>query len=463
MNPRVAYRLYLGLQLLRGEPVGEALTDVRRTERFSADQLRALQFRRQREQLLFAARYVPYYRQLLEPHHEHIRSIEEPDQLEDLLRQLPALERETVQQRQDDLTARDIGPLPCHPDRTSGSTGTPLVFPCDQRAWAYRHALTWRAMEAYGIHPGEPYAYFVGSAWSRWNNAKLKLRDWVFNRRRISAFEIGRDSLERHWCTLRRHRPRYLLGYPSALYEFSLLCREHGFDLQELPLRAVFLSSEPVYAYQRDAIREATGVPCCNLYGSAEGGLNAYECPAGRLHLTVEATSFDLRPSQNGQDSEGRREILVTDLMLRTMPLIRYAIGDEVTSVPASLWQQPPCDCGRGHPWIEPVAGRRSETLHLPNGRRLNGNVVNYLFKSFAPLGSVRRCRFVETADQRLQLWLAVTDAFTEAQERHVEHETRQAMGPDLPLDLHVVDRLPALPSAKHRDYIPYPPPGEEA
>ena len=444
MNHKVARRLYLGLQLLRGEPVAEALADVRRSERFGLEQLLALQMSRQREQLLFAARFVPYYRQLLAPLNGQLEAVRDHAEMSALRRQLPVLEKATVQEQAEQLRARGVGPLPCHPDRTSGSTGTPLIFPCDQRAWAYRHALTFRTMQAFGVRLGDPYAYFVGLPWGGGRRWKLRVRDWVLNRSRICAFEIGPDRLARHVRQLRWRRPVCFLGYPSALYDFCLLCREHDLDLRRLKLKGVFLSSEPVHDYQRRLISEVTGAPCCNLYGSAEGGLNAFECPAGGLHLTLEATWLELRDpaAQAG-------EILVTDLMLRTSPLVRYAVGDEVRLSSRS------CDCGRAHPLIESVEGRRSEPILLPNGRRINANVINYLFKDLAPLAVFRRCRFVETPAGRLELQLMVAPGFREEHRQQVVAATLAAMGEDLPLDVVVVERMPDLPNAKHRDYVP--------
>ncbi len=459
MNPRVAYRLYLGLQLLRREPVGEALTDVRRTERFSADQLYELQMRRRREQLLFAARYVPHFQEVLAPVRERLREVRDPDQLRELVREIPPLERSTVQATPERVSAQGVGPLPSYLDKTSGTSGEPLLFPCDQRAWAYRHALMFRAMEAYGVQLGEPYGYLFGSPWHRLAKWKVRLKDWVMNRSRVSAFELGPDMLERHVQRLRRRKPVFLMGYASAVYEFCMLCREHGYDLRELPLKAMFISSEPFFPHQREVITEVTGVPCCNLYGSAEGGLNAWECPAGSLHLTLEATAVELREpdATDPETGDPAGEILVTDLMLRTMPLIRYVINDKARLSRRS------CACGLAHPLLEAITGRVSEPHLLPNGRRINPNAINNLTRTFHPLGSVRRCVFVETADKRLELWLTVSEAFEDKHRRFIERETHRALGPDLPLDLRFFDHMPAIASAKLRDYIPYPPPGEEA
>lgn len=56
-----------------------------------------------------------------------------------------------------------------------------------------------------------------------------------------------------------------------------------------------------------------------------------------------------------GKPSDG---VLLTNLANRVQPLIRYAMGDQVTM------HEAPCDCGSPFPVIE-VNGRQDDILHL--------------------------------------------------------------------------------------------------
>ncbi|MCP3958348.1 MAG: phenylacetate--CoA ligase family protein [bacterium] len=443
MPARLARGLYFFLQRLRREPVVAALRDVRASELLGRDELRALQAERLLSLLRFAVDRVPFYREELAPYRAEINRARSWDDAARLMSRLPILEKTTVRQESERLLALGGRQLSTFPDRTSGSTGTPLQFPCDRRAWAYRHALLFRTLEAFGIEVGEPYAYFFGLHW-RWRlRMSTLLRDQVFNRVRVSAFDIGPSQVEGHWRELQRWRPTHFHGYPAAIHEFCVLCRDHGLDLEELELKAVALTGEPTYGFQRELIEATTGAPCVDFYGSAEGGLDTFECPAGSLHLTSEATWLELR-----QPEETTGEVLVTDLFLRAFPLIRYAVGDEITLRPGR------CSCGRSHPMVASLDGRSGEPVRLPNGRIINSHMPGYVFKPLASQGLIRRYRFLETEHKGLDLLLLVSRRFSGEHLQQVERETRTAFGEDFPLTIRIVDEMPALPGGKHRDYL---------
>jgi phenylacetate-CoA ligase len=447
MWPIFARFLYFGLQFLRGEPVQAALADVRRTEFWSLEQLRQLQASRMREQLQFALQHVPNYRDSLLPFSSRIFQTKKDDWLciASIMDDLPFISKDDVQRDYNLFLSHNAELLPTYPDKTSGSTGTPLVFPCDQRAWAYRHALVYRNMEMHNVHIGEPYALFFGLHWDKKARQQVALRDWVFNRVRVSAFDIGRKTFDMYLRKIRFHHPAFFLGYPSALYDFCHLAQEFGIDLRDLKLKAVFTTAEPLWTYQRELIQETTGCKCVNSYGSAEGGYTAFECPDGNLHLHVETCWLRLLNS-----SERTGEALVTDMMLRAFPLINYGIEDEI-----SLGNDT-CSCGRAHPIIHSINGRSGEPIHLPNGNQINANLPSYIFKPLASLRVVRRYRFLLQGND-LKLFLVVSENFNDEHIHLIDHETRCAFGEDIQYTTHIVSELEPLANAKHKCFVVIP------
>jgi hypothetical protein len=100
------------------------------------------------------------------------------------------------------------------------------------------------------------------------------------------------------------------------------------------------------------------------------------------------------------------------------------------------------------------IEGRSGEPVILPNGRRINPNLPSYIFKSLSSLNAIRRYRFVHTSNNTLELYLTVTQDFKDEYVHLIKKETRAAFGEDIPLTVRVVDSLPHLPNAKHRDYV---------
>lgn len=445
MNTTLARTLYFGLQALRREPVRSAMADLERTEFSSFEELRDIQSKRMISQLMFALEHVPYYREKYLSFHSQIKRLSRWEAVNKLMCELPCVTKEEVQGKPNRFQAQVTKTIRTYPDKTSGSAGTPLQFPCDQEAWAYRHAHTFRALKMHNVQVGEPYALFFGLHWDKRSRSQVALRDRVFNRVRVSAFDINQSTFETHLKKIRDYQPTYFLGYPSALYDFCFLAQEFGVDLRELKLKVVFTTAEPLLSYQREMIQEVTGSRCVSQYGNAEGGFNAFECPAGNMHIAVETTWLRL---QNPAKFSG--EALVTDMMLRAFPLINYAIGDEVQM------KDGVCSCGRAHPMIESIQGRSGEPILLPNGRRINANLPSYIFKPLASLRVIRRYRFVQRGED-LDLFLVVSDSCREEHLDLVKQEVHAAFGPDISFALHVVSELENLPNAKHRCYVTVP------
>lgn len=442
MRAGLARAVYLGVQRMRGEPVAEAVAELARTEHAPLEELRRLRGERMLALLRHAVEHVPYYRETWPGAvAERIRGASGWRAAEELLGELPALTRGDVVSAADALDAAGPRRSRTYPTTTSGSSGQPVRFACDLRAWAYRHALSHRAMAAFGVEIGEPYAYFFGLHWGRRGARLAALKDAAFNRVRVSPWALDRDSFAGIHRRLVRRRPTHVLGYPAAIADYCSLAAEHGVDLTVLGLKAVFCTAETLLEEQRATIGAAFGCPVSNLYGSAELGICAYECPAGSLHVPLEAVWLELDPRP-----DGAHEVVATELMQHAHPLLRYRTGDE--SAPGQ-----PCGCGRSHPTLAWVAGRVGDAIVLPSGRRINPHVIGYMFRPFAGRGTIRQYRFVQSG-AALRLQLVTTPRFTAADERALLEEVRRGFGEPIPIEVEHLDELPALPNAKHRVFV---------
>src|SRR5690606_34011555 len=117
-------------------------------------------------------------------------------------------------------------------------------------------------------------------------------------------------------------------------------------------------------------IVRAFGRRMISEYGAAETGLIAVECPEGSMHVVMEHVAAQGEPDG---------ETLVTDLLSRAFPVIRYRLGDSVTLAPADFV----CRCGRAHPVILDVLGRVGKVIQ---GRTQGypSLTLYYVFKNIA-------------------------------------------------------------------------------
>ena len=103
-------------------------------------------------------------------------------------------------------------------------------------------------------------------------------------------------------------------------------------------------------------------------YGSCESGLIAYECPeGGHMHINMENVIVE----------EDNGEIVVTNLLSLSFPIIRYRLGDSIQLAPKGFR----CPCGREHPVLLDVLGRVGKRV-VGKQKRYPSLTFYYVFKN---------------------------------------------------------------------------------
>jgi putative adenylate-forming enzyme len=170
----------------------------------------------------------------------------------------------------------------------------------------------------------------------------------------------ARTPLDELVTRLNAFGPEALVAYPSSA---SLLAEEQLAGRLRIAPRVICTTSEVRTAEMEERIVAAWGVRPYDCYASTETGVLAVDCERHRgLHLLTDQTLVEIidgngRPVPAGVP--GHR-VLVTSLVNRTQPLIRYEISDLVTL------SADPCPCGRPFPLIAAVDGRSDDMLRLP-------------------------------------------------------------------------------------------------
>ena len=155
-------------------------------------------------------------------------------------------------------------------------------------------------------------------------------------------------------------RQEYIYGYAGAIALFARLMKEQGLQLKHR-LKAVVSTSETLQPWQRELMEEVFQAPVVNEYGARDGGIIAYQCPEGGMHLSAEnlvAEVIDLLTGELLPAGE-RGLLLVTDLNNFVQPRLRYQLGDEV------IMSDQLCSCGRTLPLLAEVCGREDDILSL--------------------------------------------------------------------------------------------------
>ena len=128
-------------------------------------------------------------------------------------------------------------------------------------------------------------------------------------------------------------QPTHIIGYSSVIEELSHETIAGRCDIH--PAR-ISTNSEPLFDEARHSIRRAWGVEINNSWGSVEMHVVGVEndqhfgMQLAEDICVIEAVDQSLQPVENPADAA---KILVTQLVNRAYPLIRYVIDDAVTIV----------------------------------------------------------------------------------------------------------------------------------
>jgi phenylacetate-CoA ligase len=178
---------------------------------------------------------------------------------------------------------------------------------------------------------------------------------------------VNERSVKTFVLDWQRIRPTLLFGHAHSIFILAQYLQALG--VEDLHPKGILSTSMMLIPSEREVIERVFGAKVIDRYGCEEVSLIACECEKHEgihlniEHLFIEVIKDDDTPSAPGEP--GR--IVVTDLMNRAMPLIRYQVED--VGVPTDRQ----CSCGRGLPIMESVAGRVADFLIKKDGTRVAG------------------------------------------------------------------------------------------
>jgi phenylacetate-CoA ligase len=441
LYPELVRNVFLPLSLWRSGELAQMryLREFEQTQFLSTEAIRELQWQRLRNLLGHAYLQCPFYRSRfdragLAPH--DFRGLED-------LRALAVLEKRDIQERGDELVARDWPRSDLIANQTGGSTGAPVPFylskdrKCSRAAATLRHNrwAGWRIGDRAAVIWGAPLDRPSDSWRSRLRGALLRAPLW------LDTANITEESLARFHTDLLRYRPRTIQAYARSAVLFARYLQARG--LTPHRPHSIVTSAEVLEADERRLIEDVFGCPVFNRYGCREVSVIASECSAHRgLHIMAEGLYIEIE-TPDGPAAPGEMgSILVTDLLNYAMPLIRYRIGD------VGAWASGSCPCGRGLPRLERVAGRVTDFLVGCDGRLVSGvYLATYVVAQRPSLGQVQILqRQAGAVTYRIK---PGRDFHHESDLQYLRSTTRRYLGAEARVESEVVEDLPAESSGK--------------
>ncbi len=264
-----------------------------------------------------------------------------------------------------------------HVHKTSGSSGTPLIFAKDK----YAHALTWALfMERYrwfNINAASSkQARFYGIPISGIGHYKERIKDILGNRFRFSVFDLSDKEFEKNLNKFKSSSFQYINGYTSVIVQFAKYLEKRKINLKDIcpSLKVCITTAEMLFEEDKTLLENFLGIPVVNEYGSAELGLIAFNNDHGDWVVNSEDLYIEILDENDKPLPLGREgRMVITSLYNLAHPFIRYDIGDIGALDEKSTLK---------NPVLKKLQGRTSDIAILPSGKKAAGLTFYYVTKA---------------------------------------------------------------------------------
>lgn len=311
------------------------------------------------------------------------------------------ISKETILARYDDHLSSELDADKCFYSVTSGSTGTPFEIVHDQERETDGAASMMRRLQAWGLGLGGRLLHAAGrrTTWRQRVRSIYGLMSWAEFGIADTPQQAGRASLDQ----MIDFDPDVIMAHGSELVLLGQALERAGLQLRP---RVLLTYGESLSARTRRHLEQVFRAPARDVYGMQEFGCVAWQCPEGAYHIDHERVLVQVcdtagRPLPAGEYGE----FVITGLINRSMPLIRYRTGD-YGSLSAGA-----CRCGRVLPALEIFDGKDVGFLVLPGGQLLNP----YTVKRFLEEQPVAQFQVIQDRPELVRVRVAPEPGFAAA------------------------------------------------
>lgn len=314
------------------------------------------------------------------------------------LKELPVLEREMADQNFDDIqTGVDVRKTYA----TTGTSGRSRDIGFDSQAADWREAITLRSQLLNGYRPRDSVAGNWGIPDTRTGSVLRPSR------------EIPEDeSLRRQAEMIRETEPDYLLYGAHMIFRIAKEMKASGgFNGR---VEAVINNGELLTSCMRNLIEEVFNAEVFSVYETAEVGQIAFECPEGGYHVNEDLVCVELLDEKGEEVEAGERgSVVVTGLVNRAMPLVRYRIGD------IAVKGEGGCSCGTNFRRLERVEGREKDVVVNDSGEKV---YPRQIIDALAGFHDLEKFLFVKTGSDPVVEYIP-NDLFEEDTPERIREE----------------------------------------
>ena len=430
-NTICKYCIYLPTTYVRSEKVFAYLNEVKRSFILNEKEFCEYQEIKFKELVYYLERETVYYKKKFEDNGIQIHEINHLDDI----KKFDIIDKNEIKAN---YHAMDNKNAKKYWRSTSGTTGNPFKFQKDTYASGYMDAVMYTAYSWYNIDIGDRQARIWGTAVEPTIRIVQIGIDYFMNRKRLSTFKMTSESCGRFEQCIHDFKAQYIYGYVNGVYEFVETLKRLGIKWKT-KLKCVIVTGEVLFDYQRMALEDYFETFVVNEYGTTENGVIGFECKNKKMHIMPNIYLEAINKDENGYGT-----LLVTELTSRSLPFIRYKLGDVGRIIRGY------CNCGSCLPVLELKEGRLDSYIVLPNGKVVYDAILAYVLKAYAVSFRGR-----QKSLGKLTIEIVPKEKFTKSKQNNAEQKLRKYLGKDIDIVFIVKNEIEKEKSGKLRYFIP--------
>ena len=410
------------------------------------DEIESYQFRELKRLIDFAWEHIPFYRR----YWEHLGFTPEQFQRLQDFSLIPCIDKEIVRANYKDMVPRNYDRGRLEQVTSGGTTGLPLSFYINQaiahgrelvhQPWTYWHVCRYKlGIDKVVILRGsrvDERLIQQGIYWKR--SLGYRGRGLL-----LSSFHLTEATYKSYMHEIRKESPKFIVAYPSSLTILCTMMKKHN-EAPLIGLRGAICSSEMVYEWQRQLVREVLGVEIYSFYGHSEKTVSAIPDSQHRMLFEPSYGYVEfLDEKLNPVDTVGEiAQVVSTGFQNDYMPFIRYQTSDYVR-----VDNHPPL--GFTHVAKE-IIGRAQDFVYDKDGNRLPFTCSDEVFWN---IDGIIAYQYLQREVGRLLIHLEVDNSFINESIQNIQIEAEH-MFYNCDVEVLIVDRIERTSSGKFRYFV---------
>lgn len=368
-----------------------------------------------------------------------------PERWEDL----PVLTKKDLQRPLEERLSIGYTPKNVYINRTSGSTGNPMIFAKDKNCHAMVWASTIHKFKMHGIDFNTSFqARFYGIPIDKIKAIKERIKDKLASRYRFSVYDLSESAMQKILDNFKIKKFDYINGYTTSIVAFANFLKDKNIILKDVcpTLKVCVVTAEMLFEQDRLLLQKFLGVPIINEYGASELDIIAFENTQGEWvintnTLFVEILNEDNQVLDFGQ--EGR--VVITSLYNKAHPFIRYDLGDIGAIEPIG---------NSGKLVLKKLIGRSDDVVLLPSGKKCLGWTFSYVTKNLIDEnGSVKEFLVRQTSINSFDIEYVSNEELNNYQINKIKEGIENFLEPNLNINLQRKEFLTRSKSGKLKQF----------